>query len=283
MQSIGTIRSLLREHGLVPRHHLGQNFLHDHNQLRRLVDAADVQSGEVIVEIGPGTGTLTEELLDRGANVIACEIDERLYDLINMTIGERYGPDRFVLVHDDCLASKHALSSRLLDAIGERSFRLVANLPYQITGPLIGTLVTDHHPAVGSVRPSCCGMFVTVQREAAWRIMAKPNTKEYGPLAVLTHLLADSRQLGTLSPRCFWPEPKVMSSMIAIEPTGEPPILDVRTLVDFLSRLFQQRRKQLGRILGSDVAWPEGIDRTMRPEDLSPEDFLVLAGACGGG
>ena len=120
MQRLSEIKSLLAERGLRPRKRFGQNFLHDHNLLLRLVDDAGIGADDVVLEIGPGTGTLTEALLERGACVVACELDDDLADIIQDRIGNRID-----LIRGDCLGKGRSLSSDIVDAIGGRNFKLV--------------------------------------------------------------------------------------------------------------------------------------------------------------
>ncbi len=207
-QTLSEIRGLLASRGLSPRHALGQNFLIDHNLLRRLVDESGVGAGDLVLEVGPGTGTLTEELLARGCEVIACELDRGLAGLLRNRLGNEA---RFTLVEGDCLEGKRALSGALAGALAGRPFTLVANLPYGSATPLMLTLLVDH--------PECRAMFATIQREVADRLAARPGSKAYGPLAVVASLLARVRTVAALAPECFWPRPEVTSAMVAIERT----------------------------------------------------------------
>lgn len=272
-QTLEQIRGLLDEYGLSPRKSMGQNFLIDRNLVAKLVDEAGVGAGDLVVEVGPGTGTLTGELLERGCEVVACELDDGLVRLL----GDRFGGEpRFRLIHGDCLSSKRAVSPEIMEATGGRAFRLVANLPYQAATPLMLTLMTDH--------PACIGQAVTIQREVADRLLAGPGSKEYGTIGVVAASVARVRRIANLPCECFWPRPKVMSSMVLIERLAEPRTGDARWLADFCQKVFSGRRKQLGgvlRTLGLEPAvWPENIDRTVRIEALPPESIERLALAC---
>ncbi len=276
MQSLSEIRSLLDERGLRPKHRLGQHFLHDQNHLRRLVAEADVAPGELILEVGPGTGTLTEALLEAGAEVIACELDADLAALLHDRLGERVH-----LVEGDCLArggsgggeSGRRLSRAVTAALGGRPFKLVANLPYQAASPLIITLLV-HHPA-------CRGMWVTIQKEVAERLQAPPRTRTFGALSVIVRAFADVHEIAHLAPSCFWPRPKVESTMFAIVPRSPqgPGAIDAARAGEFarfIVGLFSKRRKQLGTIVGRNVDWPEGITADLRPEALEVEQLVAL-------
>ena len=264
-QTLSEIRGLLASRRLAPRHALGQNFLIDHNLLRRLVDESGAGAGDLVLEVGPGTGTLTEELLARGCHVVACELDRGLADLLRERLGDE---PRFALVEGDCLAGKRTLAGRLVGVLAGRPFMLVANLPYGSATPLMLTLLADH--------PECRAMFVTIQREVAERLVACPGSKAYGPLAVVATLLARVRTLATVGPECFWPRPEVTSAMVAVERGDRSPATDARALADFCRRVFAQRRKQIGSVLGRDFPWPEGVRTTDRAESLTPESLLAM-------
>lgn len=273
MQTLSEIRALLEARGLRPKHRLGQNFLHDKNQLRKLIDAAHVQPGEVVLEVGPGTGTLTEALLERGAEVIACELDPDMSAIVRERLG-----DCVTLIEGDCLESGRRLHPAVLESMRGRAFALVANLPYHAASPLMAALALDH--------PECRGQFVTIQREVADRLLAEPGTKAYGPLTIIIRALADVERIGVLKPSCFWPPPQVDSAMVSIVPrTGASIAQDERqSFARFVTQLFTKRRKQLGTILGRDRAadwWPHGIDPEQRPETLPVEQVIALWRAAG--
>lgn len=266
MQTVAEIKALLAARGIRPKHRFGQNFLHDRNQLIKLVEAAGVRPGEVVLEIGPGTGTLTEELVAAGATVIAAEIDPDMIAIVRERLGERV-----TVVAGDCLAGKRSLSPDIVAAIAGRPFVLVANLPYGAASPLMAILATRH--------PECRGQYVTVQREVADRLLAPAGGREYGPLTIAIGLAATVRDLATVKPASFWPMPEVTSAMIAIEPKPSPPWRDRaegEAFEGFVSRLFSARRKQIGSTLGRAGPWPEGIEPSMRPEELSPPDLWRL-------
>jgi 16S rRNA (adenine1518-N6/adenine1519-N6)-dimethyltransferase len=207
MQSLTHIRSLLEARGLSPKKSLGQNFLIDHNLIRRLVDASGVGEGDLVLEVGPGTGALTTELLERGCEVVACELDTALSRLLRETLGETH-PDRFTLVEGDCLANKRELSHEVSAVLTGRPFTLVANLPYHAATPLMLALLTRH--------PECAGQFVTIQKEVGERLEASPGTKAYGSISVIAQTFAQVSRLATLPRECFWPRPEVTSVMMGL-------------------------------------------------------------------
>ncbi|MSR29552.1 MAG: ribosomal RNA small subunit methyltransferase A [Phycisphaerales bacterium] len=262
---------MLEMRGIRPRHRLGQNFLHDQNQIRRLVARAGVARGDLVLEVGPGTGALTEALVEAGATVVACEIDPEMVAILSERVVARHaGQVRVVL--GDCLDGKHSLSAALTEALAReftgRPFRLVANLPYQAATPLMILLLTT--------RPDCTGQFVTIQREVADRIVATPGSRDYGAISVYALLLARCEIFGELAPSCFWPAPEVTSAMLSIERRPDAPAMDFRALGLFLHTLFSKRRKQIGTILGRETVWPDGVLPAMRPEQLSPNQIVAL-------
>lgn len=264
MQSLPEIKAILTERGLRPRHRFGQNFLIEPVHLRRIVEAAAVKPGDTILEVGPGTGTLTEELLAGGARVVASEIDRDLASLVRDRLGAS-----IQLVEGDVLSAKRAIAPAVLAAIGDDAFKLVANLPYQIASPLLAILAGD---------PRCHGCFVTVQREVADRLGAGPGTPDYGPLSVVVQSRFSVSRLADLPPGCFWPPPKVTSAMVAMEPRPDPsvPLEHLDAFGRFVQSIFGKRRKQLGAIIGRSVPLPEGIDPAIRPESLPIEDWVRL-------
>ena len=253
---------MLAARGLSPRHKLGQNFLHDHNILGKLVDAAEVSSGDVVLEIGPGTGTLTETLVERGCEVIACELDTGLADLIEERLGSRVR-----LVRGDCM-SKRTLNPEVLSAIDGRQFKLVANLPYQVASPLIVELFTHCK--------NCEGQFVTIQYEVAQRLLAQVDSEDWGVLSILVQRLADVELITKAPPTCFWPQPKVVSACVALFPNKNKSDIDDDEFATFVASLFAKRRKQIGTILGRRTILPEDISPDARPSTFTIEQLERL-------
>lgn len=259
---------MLDAHGLAPKKSLGQNFLIDRNLGKKLVDEADVGAGDLVLEVGPGAGALTELLLERGCTVVACEMDRGLADLLRERFAERF-PERFTLIEGDCLAGKRTLNPAIVEALGGRLFTMVANLPYNAASPLMAVLLTDF--------PACRAQYVTIQKEVGERLAAKPGGKEYGPLTVLAQALATVRRVAVLPPECFWPRPGVTSAMVELRRLDAPRTNDPHALGALCHELFSRRRKQIGSILGRDVALPSGVTHDMRPEQMTVDQFCALS------
>ncbi|MCC7409879.1 MAG: ribosomal RNA small subunit methyltransferase A [Phycisphaeraceae bacterium] len=282
-QTLSEIRGLLEAHGLRPKKRFGQNFLIDANHLRKIVEAADVRPGEVILEVGPGTGTLTRELLAAGAAVVAVELDQELEPILRDVLAEF--ADRVELIFSDALANKHTINPAVMAAVeaamarqGSSTFKLVANLPYQAATPVLANLATDEARMTKAV--------VMVQKEVAERLEAEPGGKEYGPVGVVVQAMYQVRTVSTLSVGCFWPEPGVASAVVELTRRQSPLTDDPAGLAVGLGVLFGQRRKQIGSILrkyGKDraihVQLPPGVSETQRPEELSVGKLIELVRA----
>lgn len=265
MQTLAEIRELLDARGMAPRKKLGQNFLLDHNLIRKLVDAAGVGENDLVLEVGPGTGALTDELLARGCEVVACELDVGLAALQRERQASAIEQGRFSMIEGDCLAGKRGLNPAIIDALGGRPFSLVANLPYGAATPLMLALLCN---------AGCRGQFVTIQREVAQRMLAGPGSKAYGSISVVAQTLAAVERVAVLPPECFWPRPEVTSAMVALRPIEGHGIADRAAFTAFCQRVFANRRKQLGKVLPG-VALPEGVPPTERAERL---DVATIAG-----
>lgn len=274
MQTLKEIQALLSSRGLRPKHRLGQNFLHDQNQLRRILQASGVVMGDCVLEVGPGTGTLTESLLEAGARVVAVELDRDLESILRERMASY--SDRFELVMGDALEGKHELNPAMFEALKRiagtaalPAFKLVANLPYQIASPLLINLA-------GSV-PEMSLAVVMVQLEVAQRMLAVPGGKDYGPLSILLQAMCEVELVARLSPGCFWPSPDVDSAVVRLQRRSVPLTNDPASLGRLLHTLFSKRRKQLGAILGRDLAWPAGVDPKARPEQLMVTQLVELS------
>ena len=267
------IEALLAEAGSHPRHRFGQNFMIDQNLVRLVAEAGKVDRDDLVVEVGPGTGTLTEELLERSDDVVVVEIDRDLGALLRKRFGER---GNFRLIEGDALAGKHELNPDLravLRTAAERGepAKLVANLPYNIASPLVIGLLVEGVEVLA----------FTVQKEVADRLRAAAGTDDYGPLTVMVQLMARVEVLRTLPPQAFWPAPKVESSLVRLTRDDRLGAL-ARPFGQFVHALFSFRRKTLRRALaqaGHDadaVLAATGLDGQLRPEVFTPEQLLRM-------
>jgi len=260
------MQEMLAERGLAPKKSLGQNFLVDHNLLAKLVDAADVSPGAAVLEIGPGAGVLTRELLERGARVVAVELDAGLADLLRDTLLPHH-PDALTLIEGDALPSGR-LHPDALAALAGAAWTMVANLPYGAASPILVDALAR--------RPACRGVHVTIQKEDADRVLATPGTKDYGALGVICQAMAEGEVICKAPGSCFWPPPKVTSAMISLRRRPEPLTTDPGRLERFARQLFMKRRKQLGSILGRDPVQTAGLDPAARSEALTVPKIVAL-------
>ncbi|MDQ2698003.1 MAG: 16S rRNA (adenine(1518)-N(6)/adenine(1519)-N(6))-dimethyltransferase RsmA, partial [Actinomycetota bacterium] len=269
------IRDLAELLEVAPTKKLGQNFVHDGNTVRRIVQVAGVAPGETVLEIGPGLGSLTLGLLEAGASVIAVEIDGRLAEQLPHTVRIMQPGASLTVVHDDAL--------RVTTLPGEPS-RLVANLPYNVSVPVLLHLL-EHVPSLRSG-------IVMVQAEVGHRLAAQPGSKVYGAPSVKAAWYGKWRTAGQVSRMVFWPVPNVDSVLVGFE-RHEQPGTEAERVATFalVDAAFQQRRKMLRQslsgVLGgtssaaSSVLERAGIDPQARGEQLLVADFLTLARVAG--
>ena len=271
-QSKHQIEALLAEAQSQPRHRFGQNFMIDQNLVRVVAEAGLIAKGDLVIEVGPGTGTLTEELLERAGQVVAVEIDRDLAAMLRTRFADR---GNFILIEGDALAAKHALSAELLAALGRampgQPRKLVANLPYNIASPLIIELLIAGVDLLA----------FTVQKEVADRLRAPAGGDDYGPLSVMAQLLAKVEMLRTLPPQAFWPAPKIDSALVRL--TRADRLGDrAAEFTVFVHALFSYRRKMLRKALAQAgyqadaLLAATGLEGNRRPEEFTPEQLLAL-------
>lgn len=276
MQTLTEIKSLLERAGHSPKKALGQNFLTDHNMIRKLVDDSGVQAGDRVLEIGPGTGALSVELLERGVRLVTCELDRALAQLLRDTLADQY-PDRFTLIEGDCLQKKRVVNPQIIEAMGNDPFVMVANLPYHAATPLMLALMTQH--------PNCTGMFVTIQHEVVQRFAAPHGGKTYGTISVIAQQLGRVGMISKLPPGCFWPQPGVASAMMrwVRDSARETDPAWWTQMAQLTQQLFQTRRKQLAggvkALAGGEIEWPQGVLPSDRIDALSPDQVEALCRA----
>jgi 16S rRNA (adenine1518-N6/adenine1519-N6)-dimethyltransferase len=263
---LSDIRATLQEIHVSPVKILGQNFLHDQNLARWIVDQAQISSDDYVLEIGPGLGALTELLLEKSARVLAIEKDTRLANFLR----ERFPHERLEILNIDALK----FDARVLFA--HRSVKLLGNLPYNISSALLFKFLA--HPS-----PISLWLF-TLQKEMATRLSAKPSTRDYGALTLRIQLRHHVKYLRTLSATVFLPRPEVDSAVVRILPRDprELPPHDEELLLELIRLGFSQRRKQLRKLLRERVDdWDNlargvNIDPKARAEELSLLQWIGL-------
>lgn len=256
----------------------GQNFLIDMHVLEKIMDAAGVGPQDCVLEIGPGIGTMTQMLAERARRVIAVEIDNNLIPILQDTL-QSY--DNVKIIHNDIL--KLDLKQLVLEENGGKPIKVVANLPYYITTPIIMGLFENHVP-VESIT-------VMVQKEVADRMQTGPGNKDYGALSLAVQYYAEPYIVANVPPNCFMPRPKVGSAVIRLTRHEKPPVevLDEGLMFDIIRASFNQRRKTLANGLSNSgkIDLPkEAIIRAIeslgkgagvRGEALTLEEFAALS------
>ena len=271
------LRAILDRHDVRAATGIGQHFLVDHAALAAILDAAELSDQDDVLEIGPGPGVLTSALADRARSVTAVEIDERMVAVLKDTVGDR---KNVRIVRAD------ALEVDLYAVAARPPTRIVANLPYQITSPLLIKFLEDDRRAPLIV--------VLVQAEVAQRIIAQPeDVKERGFLSVFVQSFAEPRIVRLVPARSFRPPPKVDSAIVALRVRATPAFdpLDRSAFLALVSDAFRHRRKQLRSALGFEAGVGKdradaalraaGITATRRPEELSVQEWVALATALG--
>jgi 16S rRNA (adenine1518-N6/adenine1519-N6)-dimethyltransferase len=264
------IRRVLEERSIELTRSLGQNFLHDANQLRRIVAAAELTPTDPVLEIGPGLGPLTELLLPRVGQVLAIERDRRLVEFLQ----QRWPDDlRLTLVQAD------ALEFIRRDARDWSGWKLVANLPYSVASPILVELAQSER------RPE--RMVVTLQLEVAQRVMAQADDDGYGLLSLLLQLHYAPRAWFRIPPNCFFPKPKVGSACVTLIRRPHPSLSreEAEVFVSIVKSGFAQRRKMMRKLLRDE--WGEdqlarafervGVPPDTRAEAVSLSKFVELA------
>ncbi len=255
----------------------GQNFLIDGHVIHKILAAAEVTGEDFVLEIGPGIGTMTQYLAETAREVVAVEIDKMLIPILQDTL---QGYDNVTIMNEDIL--KVDIRALAEEKNGGKPIKVVANLPYYITTPIIMGLFENHVPL--------CNMTVMVQKEVAGRMQAAPGTKEYGALSLAVQYYADTYIAANVPPNCFIPRPKVGSAVIRLNAWQQPPVSveDERFMFSLIRASFNQRRKTLQNSLvnGGIAVTKEQIAQALeemnlpvsvRGESLTLEQFARLS------
>ena len=259
------VREALQQARVVPSKKLGQNFLTDPNTARWIVDQLDPGPDDFVVEVGPGTGSLSEALVGRVRRLLLVEFDRRLADWLK----HRFAKDKDVEV-------VHADGARfdLRPLFKERPVKLVGNLPYSAGGAILRNFLERPSPI--------CRAVLMLQREVIDRIVAKPRTKQYGVLSLRMQSEWVSNPIKTIGPSVFYPRPAIDSTVVEVSPrSDEFPVYDARFFDELIRRGFSQRRKQLRKALPSEPEWSKvaanlGVAETARAEELDLAQWVEL-------
>lgn len=262
---------ILQRFGLHMSKRLGQNFLIDAGIVQGIVDAADIQPGDKVLEIGPGIGTLTQALCEAKADVTCVELDKRLPEILSHTL-EAY--DNVRIIQGDIL------KVNIAEIMSSGPFKVVANLPYYITTPIIMALLEKHLPITDIV--------VMVQKEVAQRMAANPGSKTYGALSVAVQYYTIPKIALYVPPRSFMPPPEVDSVVVNCKVRPQPAVdlIDEKIFFRVVKAAFGQRRKTLNNALKSmgvdkntiaDILTRAGIEPSRRGETLTMEEFAAIS------
>lgn len=267
------MQEVLRKHDFHFKKKYGQNFLIKPDLLHDIVDGAEVTDEDTVVEIGPGVGSLTRVLADRAKQVYAIEVDEKLIPILDETMA---GYDNVTIINED------VLKTDLTDIFAQGRVKVVANLPYYITTPIIlGLLEKDL---------DFWSITVMVQKEVAERMQAQPGTKDYGALTLAVGYYTDPQILFLVSPDSFVPQPKVGSAVISLKKKEltEQQRSDAKDIFTVVRAAFNQRRKSMVNALSNagvlgrtkdeitEAVQAAGFDTNVRAEALTPDDFIRL-------
>ncbi|MEY8411192.1 16S rRNA (adenine(1518)-N(6)/adenine(1519)-N(6))-dimethyltransferase RsmA [Lachnospiraceae bacterium 62-26] len=258
----------------------GQNFLIDTHVLDKIIRAADINKEDMVLEVGPGIGTMTQFLAEAAGKVAAVEIDKNLIPILNDTLA---GYENVRIINDDVL--KLDIRGLIAEENEGKPVKVVANLPYYITTPIIMGLFEEHVP-VESIT-------VMVQKEVADRMQTGPGNKDYGALSLAVQYYAKPYIVANVPPNCFMPRPKVGSAVIRLTCHERPPVAveDERLMFDIIRASFNQRRKTLANGLNNSdkIAFPKevimdaieqlGKGASVRGESLTLEEFARLSNA----
>ena len=274
-----TVRQLCEKYGFTLSKGFGQNFLVNPGVCPKICDAAGIGAEDTVLEIGPGFGTLTQELCRRAKQVVALEVDRRLLPVLEETLAEF--PNAQVVQGD---VMKADLAELIATELGGRA-RVCANLPYNLTSPILMRLLEERLPLTS--------ITVMVQKEAAQRMAAAPGTREAGAITYAVHYYARPKMEFVVSAGSFYPPPKVTSAVISLE-IREKPLLSHQPerearLFRLVRAAFSQRRKTLANAASAGLVLPKaqlqealaaaGLDENVRPEQLTLEQFVQLEAA----
>lgn len=270
-------KKIIEHYGFNFKKNFGQNFLVDERVLEKIVNAASVSKDDVIIEVGPGIGTLTQALAAKAGKVIAVEIDRTLIPILEELLEDF---DNIEIINEDILKLD---ISAIIEKYPHKHIKMVANLPYYITTPIIMNILEEHLPLES--------ITVMIQKEVAYRMSAAPSTKEYGSLSLNVEYYAEAYLAANVPRNCFMPKPNVDSAVIRLDILKEPTVKvkDEELLFRIIKSAFSQRRKTLVNCLYStaglglgkeeteNIIQECGYDARVRGESLKLNDYALIA------
>lgn len=270
-------KQIIKKYEFNFKKNFGQNFLVDERVLEKIVNAADINENDLVIEVGPGIGTLTQAMAKRAGKVVSVEIDKTLVPILKELLADF---DNIEIINEDIL--KVDINEIIARHPG-MNVKMAANLPYNITTPIIMGILEKHIPMES--------LTVMIQKEVAYRMNAKPSTKDYGSLSIVTQYYCEPYLVANVPQNCFMPRPNVDSAVIRLTILKEPKIHvnDESFLFEFVKAAFSQRRKTLvncifnSGIVGLDkegigkILNELGYDERVRGESLSLEDYGKLS------
>lgn len=272
---------IIKKHNLRLTKSLGQNFLNDESVVRKIVDSADVDNETLVLEIGPGVGSMTKELAKTAAGVVAVEIDKYLIPALNDNLSEF---SNITIINEDIMKTDiNGRISEFREKYNAKRVRVVANLPYYITTPIIMKFLEEVY--------GIDGMVFMVQKEVAARMVSGPGTKDYGALSVAVQFYSKPKIVFDVPPHCFIPQPEVHSTIIRLDILKEPPVkvFDKDLYFKLVKASFGQRRKTLVNGLANagifnknkeqikQILYQMGLNENIRGEVLTVEQFGQLS------
>ena len=280
MNTLIETRKIMKKFNIVANKRYGQNFLIDDNILEEIVNSADITKDDLVIEIGPGLGNLTEYILSRAKYAILVEIDLKMIKVLKDRFKDR---KNYILINDDILKvniDKLVEEIKSKNDLSFRSVKVVANLPYYITTPIIFKLLEDEN--------SISDITVMVQKEVAQRMVAKPKSKDFGILTLMVDYFSNANIIVLVQNSSFIPEPGVMSAVINLKKNRKYSVKNEKMFFELIHKAFAQRRKKMINSLSStnfnnmtkqeleDLFKRCNLDFNTRAEELTIEEFIEL-------
>lgn len=272
-------KQIIKKYEFNFKKNFGQNFLVDERVLDKIVSAAEIDKNDLVIEVGPGIGTLTQAMAKRAGKVVSVEIDKTLVPILGELLADY---DNIEIINEDILKVD---INELIARHPDMSVKMAANLPYNITTPIIMNILEKHIPMES--------LTVMIQKEVAYRMNAKPSTKDYGSLSLVTQYYCEPYLVANVPQNCFMPRPNVDSAVIKLTILKEPRVTvkDEQFMFEFIKAAFSQRRKTLVNCifsssmlsLNKEELGKElnnlGYDERVRGESLTLEDYGKISDA----